>query len=406
MRTVKGMILFVLLGAAGMALLPGTASAGQKTVWLCKPGLADNPCEPGLKTTIADPSGQPIGTEAVKADRKRRIDCFYVYPTVSDDPGVNSDLQIDPEERSIALYQAARYSQHCRVFAPMYRQITLTQLLSGQPITQEEADLGYGDVVRAWKTYLKKYNKGRGIVFLSHSQGSAVLRRLVSEKVDRKPKVRKRMLSALLLGGDVLVPKGKTSKKKRKKAGDFRNIVPCESNRQLGCVVGFSAYNEPVPNVSLFGRPGSSDLFGGDPETEKVLCANPAALGGGTRKVTSVYPGEPFAPGTTIGLATSAVGNPQPVVDTPWVEYRGAYKAGCSSADNANVLQITGLPGSPELHAVPDASWGLHLVDANIALGNLVSLVGKESKAYAKKLKKQKKKKKKRKKAKKKANRK
>ncbi len=404
MRTVKGMILLLLLGVTGMVLLPGVASAGGKTVWLCKPGLADNPCEPGLKTTIADPSGEPIGTEAVKADRKRKIDCFYVYPTVSDDPGVNSDLVADPEERSIALYQAARYSQHCRIFAPMYRQITLTQLLSGQPITEEEADLGYGDVVRAWKTYLNKYNKGRGVVFISHSQGTVVLRKLVSEKVDRKPEVRKRMLSALLLGGDVLVPKGKTGKEKRKKAGDFRNIVPCESNRQLGCVVGFSAFNAPVPEGALFGRAGDDPLFGGDPETDRVLCANPAALGGGTRKLTSIYPSEPFAPGTTIGVATSLIGTPQPEADTPWVEYRGAYKAGCSSADNANVLQVTGLPGSPELHAVPDASWGLHLVDANIALGNLVSLVGKESKAYAKKLKKQKQKQKK--KAKKKANRK
>jgi hypothetical protein len=167
-------------------------------------------------------------------------------------------------------------------------------------------------------------------------------------------------------------------------------------------VVGFSAFNAPVPDNSLFGRPSAGGFFGGDPKTEKVLCSNPAALGGGTRKVTSIYPGEPFAPGTTIGLATSLTGAPQPEADTPWVEYQGAYKAGCSSADNANVLQITGLPGSPELHAISSASWGLHLLDANIALGNLVSLVGKESKAYAKKLKKQKQKQ--RKKAKKKAN--
>ena len=65
----------------------------------------------------------------MKADRKRKIDCFYVYPTVSDDKSTNSDLPIDPEERSIALYQAARYSQHCRVFAPMYRQVTLQAIL-------------------------------------------------------------------------------------------------------------------------------------------------------------------------------------------------------------------------------------------------------------------------------------
>ncbi len=54
-----------------------------------------------------------------------------MYPTVSDQPTTLSNRQIDPEERSIALYQAARYSQYCRVFAPMYRQVTVTALDSG-----------------------------------------------------------------------------------------------------------------------------------------------------------------------------------------------------------------------------------------------------------------------------------
>ena len=53
------------------------------------------------------------------------IDCFYVYPTVSDEKSGNSDLKIQDTERSIALYQASRYSQDCRVYAPMYRQVTL-----------------------------------------------------------------------------------------------------------------------------------------------------------------------------------------------------------------------------------------------------------------------------------------
>ena len=30
----------------------------------------------------------------------------------------------------------------------------------------------------------------------------------------------------------------------------------------------------------------------------------------------------------------------------------------------------------------PDATWGEHLADANIALGNLLKLVGSESAAY------------------------
>jgi hypothetical protein len=34
---------------------------------------------------------------------------------------------------------------------------------------------------------------------------------------------------------------------------------------------------------------------------------------------------------------------------------------------------------------VPDPTWGLHLADGNIALGNLVDDVGAETKAYLRK---------------------
>ena len=48
------------------------------------------------------------------------------------------------------------------------------------------------------------------------------------------------------------------------------------------------------------------------------------------------------------------------------------------------MLQISSLGGAPVLNAVPDATWGLHLVDANIALGNAVNLLRRQAKAYGK----------------------
>jgi hypothetical protein len=114
-----------------------------------------------------------------------------------------------------------------------------------------------------------------------------------------------------------------------------------------------------------------------------VLCTNPAALGGGSSKLDAIFPSTPFAPGTTIGVATSLVGLPIPDVKTAWIESRGGYSGRCSTAGGANVLRITGAPGAPELHAVPDATWGLHLTDANIALGDLVNLVRRQGARYA-----------------------
>jgi hypothetical protein len=365
-----------ILAACCLTFPAGAAAAKDQTVWLCKPGLADNPCKPGLSTTQISPTGEVLGATQPKA-KKPKVDCFYVYPTVSDDQSRNSDLSIDPEERSIALYQAARYSQRCRVFAPMYRQITLQSLFSGQPVTEAESQLAYGDVVSAWKTYLRKYNKGRGIVLLGHSQGSFVLRQLMADHVDKRPGVRKQLVGAYLFGGNVEVKEGSLI------GGDFKHIPGCEAPKQIGCIAGFSTFNAPVPLDSKFGRIGG-ELSTGDPAIRDILCVDPAAVGGGPATLDSIFPSQPFAPGTTIGIATQAVGVPQPGVPTTWIEAKGAYSGTCDSSDDADVLQISSLGGAPVLNAVPDPTWGLHLVDANIALGNAVTLLRRQAKAYGK----------------------
>jgi Protein of unknown function (DUF3089) len=361
-----------IVALALLAAPAGAVAAPDPTVWLCKPGIPSNPCDVDQDTTFVSPSGEILGVYENASDppggaARPKIDCFYVYPTVSDQDTVNADLSIDPELRSVALYQAARYSGDCRVFAPVYRQLTLAAITGQVPITAEASALAYSDVLSAWKSYLKRYNHGRGVVLISHSQGTFNLRRLVSEEIDPKRKLRQRLVSALLLGGGVTVRAGEDV------GGDFDRIRACRSDKQLHCVVAFSTFNAPVPPDAIFGRtsvPG-----------HQVLCTNPAALGGGSAPLKSVVPSEPFAPGTTIGLATEAVGFPRPHVPTPWIEADGAYSGECSSADNANVLQLTDAPGAPHLIPIPE-NFGLHLVDGNIALGNLTDLVRKQAKRY------------------------
>ncbi len=118
-------LLLVLVPVLALATaLPSTASA--KTLWLCKPGLAKDACTPSLKTTEFSPAGKRLGVSNVKRVRRPKFDCFYVYPTVSNAAAPRAPLRVDPELRSIARYQAARYSRDCRVYAPVYRQITIT----------------------------------------------------------------------------------------------------------------------------------------------------------------------------------------------------------------------------------------------------------------------------------------
>jgi hypothetical protein len=363
----KGILLVCLLACAGASFASASAPAAQaKTVWLCKPGLKHNPCAPSQRTTYLSPSGKRRVAK-VRNARKPKIDCFYVYPTVSDQKTAIANRHIDPEERSVALYQAARYSRHCRVFAPMYRQVTTGGLTGQAKVTPAQQGAGYRDVRAAFLDYLRHRSRGRGVVLSGHSQGTFLLTKLVREEIDPKPSRRKRLISALLLGGNVTVKKGKNV------GGDFEHVRACRSRKQLSCVVAFSTFNEPVPAHSVFGRTGAKG--------RQILCTNPAALGGGTAPLSTEIPSRPFAPGTTIGAATRAVSPNQPKVSTPWYSLRGFYRGHCSSAGNARVLQIT---GSPRLNPVP-RNFGLHLVDANIALGNLVSLVRAQAIRYVRK---------------------
>jgi hypothetical protein len=346
-------------------LLP--ASADAKVVWLCKPGQKANPCEPSLTTTNFSPKRERLGVERIRHAKRRRADCFYVYPTVSDQKQPQATQVVDDVLRSIALYQAARYSRDCRVFAPVYRQVTIQGLLQPGTVTAEMREQGYDDVLEAWRAYLKRFNHGRGVVLIGHSQGTFVLRRLIREEIDPKASARKRLVSAVLLGGNVTVRKG------RDRGGDFKRVRACRRASQTGCVVAFSTFNAPVPANALFGRPTEPGL--------EILCTNPAALGGGSAKLTPIYPSKPFAESVIGAAANLAIGDlPRP--KTAWAGFPGSYSGRCSKAGGASVLQVKALHGAHEFTPTPDATWGLHLADANIALGQLANLVRRQIHNY------------------------
>jgi hypothetical protein len=361
------------LAALGVACAFSPAGAAAKTVWLCKPGKSPNPCHESLKTTVVSSAGASH-VENPRNARKPKFDCFYVYPTVSEQSGPNSDKSIEAQQWAIAEYQASRYSQRCRVFAPVYRQLTLSTIGSDYP--DSAVQLAYSDVRKAWQDYLKHFNHGRGVVLIGHSQGTFMLRALVHNLIDPRPRVRRRLISAILLGGNVTVKNG------RKIGGDFKRIPGCSSRRQFGCVIAFSTFNEAPPGDAVFGRPSGN--FGGLPSGPgvEVLCTNPASLSGGSGPLQSMLRTRPF-PGT-IGLGLQVLyGGPPPTAPTPWLEPQDHYTGRCSSANDANVLMISPVGSARHLNPSPDATWGLHLADGNIGLGNLISIVTAEYRAYA-----------------------
>ena len=348
--------------------------------WLCRPDTVDV-CDTDLDSTVVAADGT-LTTEAWHADPQAPIDCFYVYPTISRDPGVNSDLVPSPEAEGLAAHnQVARLGSECRVFAPVYRQVTLGALtgrLNGTASTADAAsgaDVAYADVLDAWKQYMAKDNDGRGVVLIGHSQGAGQLIRLMKEEIDPHPDVVRVLVAAYLAGGSVRVPEG------RDVGGDFAHIPMCRTADQVGCAVSWASFRStaPPPATSFFGKPR-----GGGPGV--AACVNPASLRGGSARLHSFFRA---AGGSILGSSASKpwVDPSIGTVTTPFVQTPGLVTGECTSSNGFNYLSVT-IHGDPTDPRVDDIGgdltpeWGLHLQDVNLVMGDVVALVGSQSAAW------------------------
>ena len=354
---------------------------GDAANWLCRPDT-DDFCDEDLDATVVNADGS-VEPEPFEPAEDAPIDCFYVYPTVSVDEGTNSDLAPDPDfEGMVVRNQAARFAGHCRLFAPMYRQITLTALLEGltsgaSPFGAGAAETAYASVLDAWKHYIANDNQGRGVVLIGHSQGSMMLRRLIQEEIDGNARLRGRLVSALLLGSTVAVPEGGDV------GGDFANIPLCRDVSQTGCVISYASFRDtaPPPPDSIFGRAVEG----------MAACTNPANLGGGRGTLHPYFESERAARPFDQRAAVAGVRQPWAAgveITTPWVTLPDFIEAECVVRNGFSYLEITvlGDPSDPRIDdiggdiALP--SFGLHIVDANVAMGNLVEIVGRQAEAY------------------------
>ncbi len=364
---------------------PGYHSAtyADPANWLCRPDK-DDVCDHGLDASIVKANGK-VSIDRFAPAKKPKIDCFYIYPTISTDRGGNSDFVPGADqELFVVAQQAARLGEVCRVFAPVYRQITLTALgsiLGGNPIPFDP-ELAFADVVDAWKHYVANDNGGRGVVLIGHSQGAGQLTSLLQEEIDDSPVLRDRLVSAMLLGTSFQVPLG---------GGDvgcsLQNLPLCHRETDTSCIVTYSTFRDdaPPPPNSRFGRATQAGC--------EAACTNPASLRGGRAAL------HPFLPTDARALPVIPPPNPPPqwvdpskgvTITTPHVTLPRWIEGECKRTSDGFVYLAVSSTGNDAKRIddirgadlTPD--WGLHLVDANVAMGDLVALAKRQAKSYCK----------------------
>ncbi|HEU0284602.1 MAG TPA: DUF3089 domain-containing protein, partial [Sphingomicrobium sp.] len=260
----------------------------------------------------------------------------------------------------------------CRTFAPVYRQMTLGAVAAaaaGADMTQP-AMLAYTDVANAWRSYLARYNKGRHVVLIGHSQGSLMLQQIIRNEIEGKP-IARQMRLAILPGYNLYVPQG------RRVGGTLKSTPVCASPGETGCVmtwVSFREKNVPPPGA-IFGiasQPGMT-----------VACTNPARPGSnGWERLDSYWNARWSLPVPGGPIQWSTEGAPP----TPFVRTEGMVSGRCVNDGQRGYLSI-------RVHADPKdrrtdrvygevgllgmfvPGWGMHLADMAATQGDLIRQV-------------------------------
>lgn len=363
-------VLTALVAAPAPAQPAAAPDYSKPANWLCLPGRADV-CSKPLATTALNPNGYGSTGPSTVA-KKPPVDCFYIYPTVSGDPGMNSDLVPDNAEKAAAEVQFARFAGVCRTFAPLYRQMTVASIAAyatGADIAGP-AKLAYGDVVAAWRDYIRNRNQGRPFVLIGHSQGSLMLNQLIANEIEGRPEAA-RMKLAILAGYNVLVPQGKLV------GGSFKKTPLCGRPGQAGCVISWVSFreNNVPPPGAIFGYAAQPGMT--------VGCVNPARPGSRNwEKLDSYWYARSRLPVPGGPIVWSTEGPPP----TPYLRTEGLVSGECVNDGPRGYLSVRTnadpkdkrtdrIGGEVGMLGFFLPGWGMHLSDIYEAQGDLIRTI-------------------------------
>lgn len=179
------------------------------------------------KKDPSDSIPQPLFNE----QRDTIADVFFIHPTTYTEKRFKWNADINDAELNAKtdftsiLYQSSVFNQHCRVFAPRYRQGHYSAFFIDTPKSRSIFDTAYADVKKAFQYYLTHYHKNRPIIIAGHSQGAIMAEWLIRDFFDGKD-LQSKLVVAYFIGWPI-------------ERNLFKNISVCTDSSQTGCFAGW-----------------------------------------------------------------------------------------------------------------------------------------------------------------------
>ena len=177
-------------------------------------------------------------------------DVFYLYPTAyfktpsgpmvcsAAHPAMRLRAKEHVDNKGSAFVTAGNY------FVPYYRQAALECLLDLSGANGEAFIFGpVADCLAAFSYYINHFNQGRPFILAGHSQGSLMLRYILSDYLGKHPDVLSRMIAAYCIGFSI--------------TENFMDKNPhlkfAEGAADTGCVISYNteAPDYCGPNITL-----------------------------------------------------------------------------------------------------------------------------------------------------------
>jgi hypothetical protein len=376
LRSFASLVLALLLGACargGTTTAPPSDPAPPLTTtrWLCRPdlALADDPCRSADLTATELHADGTRTVVAHRAAANPSVDCFYVYPTVDLElvPGNHADLADTRRMRATTIAQAARFTEACALWVPLYRQVTLGTYLQPKDTLERGLSFAFADVERAFAEYLAHADPSRKVVLVGHSQGAEMVNRLLRRFFDDDPAMRARLLLALPIGGDVDTLARST------RGGTTKNIPVCTRADETGCIVAYRTYAAGERVLPDRWAPAAGHA---------TVCVSPGDLRPTlSRTYFTVWP--------ELRRFMHGIDD----VTTPFVLLRDFYAARCvRGPDGYAWLEVSVQPAADDKRRSPVdlhdrrfriGNLGLHILDMQLAQGDLVDMVASRAAALS-----------------------